>query len=185
MIGQRYAEQCWTILPDHQRRAPMVVRCGNCDITEQLSCVCSFADMVNTRAAKFAPGANESSVSMKRRSSSGVIASYFAENGRIRRPSETSHRMRYAASARGHPGAHGLTRSRAFGDRGDVDRGRCCGPDDGREPKPEACRLQRPIASSSALSANSFCKLPSPPSVSCFAAFAANRFMTMPTARVR
>jgi hypothetical protein len=49
--------------------------------------------------------------------------------------------------------------------------------------------LSRPITlgfigdATSALSANSFCKLPSPRSVSCFAAFAANRFMTMPTAR--
>jgi hypothetical protein len=37
----------------------MVVQCGSGDITEQFRCVRMSADMVNTRAAKFAARAND------------------------------------------------------------------------------------------------------------------------------
>ena len=54
-----------TTMPDDltgppKKGAPIVVQCGDDDITEQFRCVRTSADMVNTRAAKFAAGANDS-----------------------------------------------------------------------------------------------------------------------------
>ena len=74
----------------------MVVQCGSGDITEQFRCVRTFADMVNTRAAKFTAGASDSPAGSVGTEQSGAQARqqrqshHVDRSGRSRNPTRGS-----------------------------------------------------------------------------------------------